>query len=93
MAILASLAQLTEQLSAIPPVQLAIIVVTVLFASSYLYDKHPRVAGAKYYGYKSWWEPSLLLRMRFFTTGKQMIDDAYDKVCKNGNYFSTCEKI
>ena len=36
---------------------------------------------APFVGYRSKWEPGLLVRLRFLTSGRSMIMDGYNRVC------------
>jgi len=67
-------------------------VFVVFFASIVisLQPKRPRMLGAPLHGSKGWWEPSLLLSLRFIYDAYNIIDTGYKKVCFIfGDYFAS----
>lgn len=63
--------------------ELATLVVGFWFVTSFLTKKgSPKVPGAPYHGYRSFFEPTLWLQLRFVTGGYNIIESGYNKVCK-----------
>ena len=63
--------------------ELATLFVGFLFVVSFLTKKgSPRISGAPVHGYRSFFEPTLWLQIRFTTSGYSIIESGYNKVCR-----------
>lgn len=59
---------------------IAILVGVYFVFSFFLAKKSPTVAGAPVYGYRSFFEPTLWLQIRFTTNAFDIIESSYKKV-------------
>jgi hypothetical protein len=66
--------------------QLAILAVTTIWilyqfiAASYAWS-NPKVSTAVHHGYRSWFEPTILVQARFLISAKDIISSGFRKVC------------
>ena len=65
--------------------ELAAIAVGLLWLSSFFGPKHPTVPGAKVFGYRSFFEPTFFVQVRFVFSAHDIISNAYEKVCEQGS--------
>ena len=60
--------------------ELAAIAIGFFWFLSFFRQQHPRVPGAKVHGFSSWFEPNILLQIRFVTQAHDIIESGYKKV-------------
>lgn len=65
--------------------ELAAIAIGLLWLSSFLGPKHPTVPGAKVFGYRSFFEPTFFVQVRFVFSAHDIITNAYEKVREQRN--------
>jgi hypothetical protein len=63
------------------PVQIVVFVLCVAWALGPVISKPPAVTNAVYHGYRSWLEPTWLLRARFILNSQSLISSGSLKVC------------
>jgi hypothetical protein len=63
------------------PIQLLFSIIFVI--AIFLFLEDGRVIDAPYAGYRSWFEPTFLVRARFFRNAQSVISSGYNKVSKN----------
>jgi hypothetical protein len=73
---------LRKSLEALSYANIAAILCTVCWLSTILLQKKPGLANAPVHGYRSMFEPSLLLRARFITGARDVIMTGYERVSK-----------
>ncbi|KAF1994165.1 cytochrome P450 [Amniculicola lignicola CBS 123094] len=61
------------------PQAIGILLAFVFVLSSLLQKGRPKPPNAPYHGYRSWWEPTFLLKMRFIFRAKQIIHEGFMK--------------
>lgn len=61
------------------PLNLIVAALLSTFLLSYILSGGARVK-APYAGYKGFWEPTYLLRIRYMWSGRRIIDEGYQKV-------------
>lgn len=71
----------TARLQEASRMEILVLLLGLYFANALLFrKKSPTLAGAKVYGYRSAFEPTLWLQIRFTTSANSIIHSAYSKV-------------
>ncbi|KAK8103052.1 cytochrome P450 monooxygenase [Apiospora sp. TS-2023a] len=70
-----------ERLGKASRMEIFVLLLGLVLANAFLFrTKSPTLAGAQVYGYRSAWEPTLWLQIRFVTSANSIIHSAYQKL-------------